>query len=390
MADTQRKNLLLLTLVHPDFLPPVYASAQTLRDEGYNIHILTFDSFVPAELDLGDNITIESAGRHHGIGLLQRLQMRRKFTARARELAARQEAIISFCAFSYLCALRINRGKPVIYHALEVADFIPALFMSSPLSHLNNLLALRRAHKADVIATPSVQRSAWLAGRSHLDHLPYTVLNTAYLPPQQEPDSYATYKAIVPAELLNKTTVLYTGAVNSHLCIMELVQAFELVDDDSAALLITGIKDNPYCNEIKAHVAKSRAAARIKLFPYVSRAEMLALQANAAIGVCLAREYEDNVESKMMAPNKTGEYLAKGLYLLGIENEYMMPFKMKGIAALAASPAPQDVSVALKQALHAVADKRYQAAIRSFVQEYFCMQQQLKPVIRYLKDKTKR
>jgi len=27
-------KLLLLSLVHPDFLPQVYASAQTLRDEG--------------------------------------------------------------------------------------------------------------------------------------------------------------------------------------------------------------------------------------------------------------------------------------------------------------------------------------------------------------------
>ena len=82
MAETHKGKLLLLTLVHPDFLPPVYACAQVLRDEGYAIHILTFDSFVPANLELGSDITIECVGKHHGIGLKQRLQLRNKYTKR--------------------------------------------------------------------------------------------------------------------------------------------------------------------------------------------------------------------------------------------------------------------------------------------------------------------
>jgi hypothetical protein len=64
-----KKTILLLTLVHPDFLPPVYAIAQVLRDYGYNIHILTFDSPVPANLDIGDNIAMELMGKHHEANL---------------------------------------------------------------------------------------------------------------------------------------------------------------------------------------------------------------------------------------------------------------------------------------------------------------------------------
>ena len=388
MADILKKKILLLTLVHPDFLPPVYATAQVLRDEGYDIHILTFDSFVPANLGLGTGITIESVGKHHGIGLLQRLALRRKYTSRARQLAGGQpEAIIAFCAFSFLCALKIKRNSPVIYHALEVADFIPALFMTSPLSHLNNLRALKKVHKADLVATPSVQRSAWLAGRSHLDFLPYTILNTAYLAPKGTSSTYELFKNIVPAEFLNKKIVLYTGAVNTHLCIMELVQAFELLNDAASALVITGIKDNAYCNEVKDLVVKSTSGSRIKLLPYVTRAEMLALQENAHIGVCLAREYADNVESKMMAPNKVGEYLAKGLYLLSMKSEYMQPIGMKGFAALANSTSPKDISIALQQALQVVDNKEYKGNIERFVKEYFCMQQQLQPVLDFLKTK---
>jgi len=386
MAATHKEKILLLTLVHPDFLPPVYATAQVLRDEGYAIHILTFDSFVPANLDIGAGITIESAGKHHGIGLKQRLQLRNKYTRRAQQLANEQpKAIIAFCAFSYLCALKIRMSIPVMYNALEVADFIPSLFRTSPLSHINNLRALNNIHKADLVATPSVQRSAWLAGRSHLDFLPHTILNTAYLPKTEEADTYDIFKNIIAPVSAGKKIVLYTGAVNAHLCIMELAQAFELVNDEQSALVITGIKDNAYCNELKAYVAGCRSKNRIVLLPYVTRAEMLALQANAAIGVCLAREYANNVESRMMAPNKVGEYLQKGLYLLGVQNEYMRPFGMKGIASLATAPAPAAIGSALQEALDAVNDKTYKARIRTFVNDFFCMQQQLRPILDFLK-----
>src|ERR1700744_1106081 len=92
------KKILLLTLVHPDFLPPVYAMTQTLRDLSYNIHILTFDSFVNAQLDIGDNIIIESVGKHHDINTFERLKLRKKFTIRAQQLAGDSSfAIISFC-----------------------------------------------------------------------------------------------------------------------------------------------------------------------------------------------------------------------------------------------------------------------------------------------------
>ena len=386
MTDTKKRKVLLLTLVHPDFIPPVYSVAQVLRDEGYAIHILTFDSYVPAHLDIGTGIEIESVGRHHDLSLGKRLAVRRKYKQRARQLAEENpRAIICFCAFTYLCGLKVRNKIPLIYHALEVADFIMKLFLRSPLSHFNNLRAIKKLSEASLVVTPSVQRSAWLAGRAHVESMPVTVLNTAYLKDKDE-DSYEQYKQIIPATFLDKKVILYTGAVNAHLCTTELVQAFDLVNDQDAALIITGIKDNDYCAGIKQFVSKSRAAARIQLFPYLARTEMLALQANAAIGVCLAREYNDNLESKMMAANKVGEYLARGLYLLGVNNEYLLPIKMKGIASLAESVSPADISNAMKDALTAVSNQNYKAAIRSFVADYFCMQQQMKPVIAYLKN----
>lgn len=385
--ENSNKKILLLTLVHPDFLPPVYAVGQVLRDLGYSIHILTFDSFVPAELDLGSNIHLESVGRHYDASTMDRIKLRNKFTKRAMELAAeRSLAVISFCPFSFHTGILVKKKfrTPLIYHTLEISDFKLGVFLRSPLSNYRNYRALQTLEHADMVATPSIQRSAWLAGRCHLNYMPHTILNTAYIPPQQEKNDLDLFKQIVPAHFLNKKVFLYTGAVNEDLCVMELVQAFDLLNDADSALVITGVKDTEYCHAVEDFVKQSKAGTRISLHPYLARKQMLALQANAHIGVCLSREIDNSVKSKMIAPNKAGEYMSKDLYLLGTLSEYLRPIKMQGIASLAVTCAPVDVCAAMKEALAAVNTGDYKTNIRNFVKDFFCMQQQLFPVIDFL------
>ena len=385
--EITNKKILLLTLVHPDFLPPVYATGQVLRDLGLDVHILTFDSFVPADLDLGSNITVEVVGNHYKAGMVERIKLRSKFMARARELVNENPvAIISFCPFSFTCGLKIKKNIPIAYLVLEIADFILPVFFNSPLSNLRNLRALKNLHKADFVATPSIQRSAWLAGRCHLSNMPYTILNTSYLPEKQENNDYETFRTLVPESFLDKKIILYTGAVNEEHCILELVRAFDLINDEGSALVITGIKDNDYCERIQKIVSRSGCENRIKLLPYVTRAQMLSLQANAHIGACLSKEYQDNVRTKMIAPNKAGEYLYKGLYILALSSDYFKPLEMKGLAALSSSSTPVEISKAIRKALDAVTQKDLKEKIRVFVKEDYCMQQQLKPLIYYLNE----
>lgn len=381
------RKILLLTLVHPDFLPPVYAVAQVLRDQGYDIHILTFDSFVPAELDLGDNIALESLGPHYKVDTLKRIKLRNKFLIRAKEITHENPSIIiSFCPFSFNCGLIIKNKIPLVYIALEIADFVLPDFLKSPLSFYRNLRTFQKIHKADLVATPSLQRSAWLAGRCKLDFLPYTILNTAYLSDHNHEDSADTFKDLVPAEFWNKKIILYTGAINFQQCTMELVEAFELTNDENSALIITGIKDNEYSLEIIDKVEKSKKRDKIKLYPYVTRKQMLALQTNASIGVYLSKEYYNRIQSKMIAPNKVGEYMEKGLYLLGINNEYLKNFEMIGIASLSVSTKPTDIADALNGALNAVEHKEYKDKIKNFVADHFCMQKQLSPVLDFINN----
>jgi len=57
---------------------------------------------------------------------------------------------------------------------------------------------------------------------------------------------------------------------------------------------------------------------------------------------------------------------------------------MKKIATLSSSANPEDICLAIKQTLAAVNDEAYKTRIRQFVEEFYCMEQQLKPVVRFL------
>lgn len=376
-----RPQLLFLTLVHPDFLPPVYATAQSLRDEGYSITIIAFDSFTPAPVNVGEHIDIVTMGPHHKVSLRARLALRSRFKARAQEELKRQQykAIIAFCPFSYNTAIGIKEALPVFYYAMEIADFTIENLKRSPLTAVSAYKTLHSLNQAYMVATPSFQRSAWLAGRAHLAFMPETILNTAYRSEKVAADDREVLKNILPAHVFEKKMVLYTGAVNDRLCVGELVEAFDAVGDPATVLVITGFKDNAYCNGIRQFVAASAHKDSIFLLPYVTREEMLALQAVADIGACLMKEIPGMIASQMIAPNKTGEYLDKELFILGVRNFYMNMFEAAGVAALAASPAIADIAVALKEALVRIRDGSCRARINNYVAEYFCMQKQVAP-----------
>ena len=383
-----KQKIILLTLVHPDFLPPVYATAQTLRDLNYDVHILTFDSLLPAKFDIGSDIVIEPLGKHHDVSLMTRLKLRSLFKKRAAALVEQKPvAIVAFCPFSYLVAQGFKGKLPVLYYAMEIADFKMKSLKRSPFSQLKNLRALWVVEKADFVATPSVQRSSWLAGRSHLNVMPHTIMNSSYITANQfGAVSTEIYEKLVPREFLNKKVILYTGAVNDRLCVFDLVKGFVLLNDNRYVLIVTGNKQNKYCDEIRQFVDKSSLKQNILLLPYVTREEMVALQENAHLGACLSREIEHYIESQMIAPNKLGEYLSKRLFIIGIKCEYMNLFETHKVATLAATPSPEDICTAIVRAFYIMDKTDYKAHIENFVKEYFCMQQQLQPMIKFLEN----
>ena len=154
--------------------------------------------------------------------------------------------------------------------------------------------------------------------------------------------------------------------------------------DRQTVLIATGFKDNEYCNAIRTLALKSPMSEHIFLLPYVSREEMLALQGTAQVGACLMKEIPGFINSQMLAPNKTGEYLSRGLYVLGVSNFYMDMFAAAGVGSLAATATVPDIAAALRHAVQQAGEPGCRERIAQYVQKYFCMQQQLKPIIALL------
>lgn len=390
MSKDTRKRLLFVTLIHPDFLPPVLTLAQTLVDHDFDIHILTFDSLVPSAPVTFKGIEIECAGKHHNEPLMKRMALRGKFKQRVKEIVdSGIGGIVAFCPFSFLSAIKFHSRTPVVYFALEISDFRWSDFLRSPLSHLNNLQTLRSLHKCELVATPSLQRSSWLAGRCHTEILPETILNTAYIEDYDPNESRDTFVKLIPPHFTSKKIVLYTGNVNERLSVFEAVKAFDLLQDDDCALILTGIKDNTYCNEIKLFVENSSLRNNILLLPFVTRAEMIALQTHSDIGVCVFREYRHNIASKMIAPNKVGEYLYRNLFLLGVKGAYMDIFEANGVAALAKDSEVGSIKDALVESLIKIKQVETSDKITKFVKKYYCMQVQAAPIINFFVNRTK-
>jgi hypothetical protein len=86
----------------------------------------------------------------------------------------------------------------------------------------------------------------------------------------------------------------------------------------------------------------------------------------------------------MIAPNKVGEYLNKGLFLLSVKSEYMKLFEANKIATLTQDLSAESIKNALLQALERTKTEDYKAEIRRFVNENYCMQIQAEPIIKYL------
>lgn len=391
MRKDFKRKLLFVTLVHPDFLPPVLTLAQTMKDHGYDIHILTFDSLVPSAGTQLKGIEIECIGKHHNEPLLKRLSLRDNFKKRVNEIVkTRVDGIVAFCPFSFLSVKKFHGSVPLVYFALEVKDFLWSKFLKSPLSHLNNLQTFRSISQCDLVVTPSLQRSAWLAGRCRIQAMPETILNTAYIEDYNPDDTVAAFQSLVPEHFLGKKIVLYTGNVNPRLSVLEAIQAFTKVNDPGCAMVVTGMKDNEYSDEIRRFVDMSTLKNNILLLPFVTREQMIALQVHAHIGVCVFREYNDFIASKMIAPNKIGEYLYRKLFLLGVEGAYMDIFEANGVAALAKNPEADSIAIALKEALIKLEQVGISERIANFVKKYYCMQVQAAPIIDFFSKTSNR
>lgn len=121
-------------------------------------------------------------------------------------------------------------------------------------------------------------------------------------------------------ELSDKKIILYTGTLHQKFGVMNLVKAFQQIDDPDYRLVICGIGDS-------AEVIRKTAEndSRISFLGQLSRDEVLEWQKKATVLVNPRQNKEDF--TKYSFPSKTMEYLSSGIPVVaykldGIPDEY--------------------------------------------------------------------
>lgn len=376
-------RVLVLSLVHPDFLAPLYSISRVMRDEGYRVDIFSFRSKAGGKVALPPEITLHDCGVHGG-SAAKRLAARRRFRQAVACSVAEQApaAIIASCPFSLLEARRNARGVPVVYFAFELYDPSLGGALRSPATWLRNWRALRAARETTIVCTPSDERSRWLERRAKLPRRPMTVLNAPYRGQNESTDDASrAARALIPASWSQRPIVIHTGNVSSTQAVAELIDSV-VYCPSAACLLLTNVGDSPYAGEIRRRVASSQRAADITLLPLLPRGQMLELQRLATVGACFVRP-GDNLESTMPAPNKVGEYLHAGLVIAGLDTPYMRMVAEHGAAVLAPSLDARSMGAAITAALGQASAPSMRARIVETAWSWYSMEVQWQPVLQH-------
>ncbi len=136
----------------------------------------------------------------------------------------------------------------------------------------------------------------------------------------------------------DKKIVLYTGSLKCKFGIIDLLDAFSLIDDAGFELWIAGAGEGE--GEIKKRAAVD---SRIKYFGFVTKNEVYRLQSQAT--VLINPRKNEGEYTKYSFPSKTIEYMASGVPVLmykldGIPDEYdeyLTYFKDDSIDSMAES-----------------------------------------------------
>ena len=371
----------MLTLVHPDFLPPVYSMAQVLSNKNYSVDILTFVSAAPGNFFAGEKIHTHVVASHSG-SAAERAAARKQYEAKVTSYieAENPKAIFTYCEFSYLTALKYHKNIPIFHFALELINFSYLQLLKSPFGAVRTWKASHNLHKAAFLSTPSYERSGWLAGRYDLVHIPDTVQNTPFIPAGYQ--FKTEMSALLPEHFKNKVRILNTGGVNHTRSVIELVQGFEKTSHDTC-LIVTNIGNSDYANEIKKIVGASNRKDDILLLGTVSREELVILQASCPIGICLMK-LENGFDARMIAPNKVGEYFMSGALVLGMNTPYFQQFIPYKTAHLLSDLRPESIAEGLEQLSGQVKNTDYRQNILTCLKEWYNMEIQMEKVLKML------
>jgi len=386
VAEGSAGTVLMLSLVHPDFLPSLYAIAGVLRDGGHRVEMVSFSSPLPASTPEA-GIIVHDCGQH-GWTFGDRLRARSRFREKVAELVRTRSpvGIHTACPFTFLEGVRWQSPRvKVIYHSYELYDDSLAGFLRSPGTTRRNRQVRSRMVDADLICVPSRERAEYLRGHARLRTLPAVVRNVPRLGlhPSVE-EAQTLVRGHLPDSVLGKRFVIHTGNASSTQCVLELIESAAQFPPD-AALVITNVGVGAYADRIRAAAGRSGRSDDVHLLPTLPRRTMLALQRSSVVGVCLVR-HGDNLESSMPAPNKVGEYVHAGLPTVGTASEYLMALERIRLACVVPTLAPESIASGVREALDLAAESGTRRRLEDAASGEWGMDEQAAPLAAILRQ----
>jgi hypothetical protein len=369
----------VLSLVHPDFLPALYAMAELLVESGCEVDIFSAASPAPGRVPLPDAVRVHDCGPPSG-GLGARLSTRRGIRRAVSEWASRTppRVLIACCPFSYLEALRLSGGRiPVVYWAFELYETGWRSFARSPLTILRNRRALRRMGQCDLVCAPSAERAGWLLRAGALDRLPAVVLNCPL--PRAEQGSFDAWPEWLPSHFREGPIVLNTGNIGPTHCVPDLIATLPEWPAESR-LVITNVGDSPHGRVLRGLAERSPRREDILLLPTIPRADMLLLQRLSQVGVCLMRRTE-SLETIMPAPNKVAEYVHAGLVVLAFANSITSRLEGEGVAVIIEEREQPPIAEGVRRALRLACDGDARSRAKQVAGDWYNMRKQGAPIL---------
>jgi hypothetical protein len=378
--DPVRGKLLVLSVVHPDYLPSLYALSTVLERHRYATHIFSFAS--PAASSAAwERVNLHSHGEQRG-GAFARWSARRALVASAATWcrAHLPVALVATCPFTLVAALRLaERRLPVIYFAYETYEVRPREALRSPMSWWRSRAAFRRVREAALVCVPSAERAGWLLARGALDRSPTVVMNCPALP-RGSLDGAGDLDLL--PHLRDRAVVVHTGRVSHAQAILELVQSVEHWPRD-AALVVTNMGSSAYEAAVRESAQRSPRAGDIALLPAIGRSQMLSLQRAAKVGVFLTRD-TDALETLMPAPNKVGEYVHAGLVTVAPRSPFMEQLARHGVVEMVEALTPREIGAGVERALARASVRDQRSRVLDVARDWYNMEVQARPVIRLL------
>lgn len=370
------KKVLILSWVNPNLVPPVISIIQVLQSNGHDVHVITTDS--SKEIPGLEKIKVSYVEFSSSDPFLTRQQSKINYFLLIKHYSENYSRVIVFDNISFVSARVLFSHDSIFYNLLELFDVSSKQWFKSPLDTLLGFLTVILIRKSvhSFYSLPSIQRINWFSNRYRVNSSKIKLIyNTPFVSP------------ILVKELQKKSynqstpTIIHTGGVNNTRSVLELVMGFEAMKLP-AKLVITNMSQTPYCLDLQKHVLNSHRRNDISLQQFLTYSELVDLRHIASIGVCLMKP--NNFGSINIAPNKVGEYLSSGMFVLVTKNPYYEPFKGSGLIVEAETLEPNDISSRLDELVGKV-QKSGDAALHLDVLSWYSMNQQAKPILEFLK-----